>query len=200
MTFEYGQQRHQEELCVFKYYTTCPVPGVLHANQESRTIALQFYQLSFGADFNFGPGSSISISFPAKIYSNDEADRICVMGIWGVDAKWDLWYGKPPASCAVNICDEWESLILAEPDTQKEIFLYYQEGLHPRSTGQIEFVELKEDSVPSDKWARLCDARDTIIEGIKESEHDKQIPKSSPTTFGTLIIKFVAIYVDDVRQ
>lgn len=81
----------EEDLCTaevppLKFWTTQPVPGVLHANQEARQVGLKFYELSFGAQ-RF-PGDVLFSGQP-RIYCNFAADRICLMEELWLDPQVD---------------------------------------------------------------------------------------------------------------
>jgi hypothetical protein len=103
ITFQRSSEAQKYEYYAFKYYTTQPVPGILHASQESRTAALQFYDLSFGIGLTFESNDNLTFNSAPRIYRNFGADRICPMGPWGFDAQWYFWSLVSPLDCAINI-------------------------------------------------------------------------------------------------
>ncbi|PVH82504.1 hypothetical protein DL98DRAFT_619824 [Cadophora sp. DSE1049] len=90
------------EYTPFKFWTTQPVPGILHASSESRQIGLKFYQLSFGIKRwpEEMPGSKAP-----RIYRNFAADRICPMEELRPAPHLELFCSSehPLASCAFNL-------------------------------------------------------------------------------------------------
>lgn len=54
------------------------VPPILHASREARTIGLEYYELSFGTEFDqLSQGARFLITTEPKIYVNWKHDIIC---------------------------------------------------------------------------------------------------------------------------
>ncbi|TVY19713.1 hypothetical protein LARI1_G003218 [Lachnellula arida] len=224
MTFHWNYHQNSLNFHPFKFCSTRPVPGILHANRESRTIALKFYELSFGTEFN--PAHHLKFTTPARIYTNFQADRVCPMGTYGLDALSDLWLSQGPFVCAFNVCNDWPSPYknptfvrmegsLSDSDSDsylyEEIFLYYCGDLFP-SSGSFEFVELDQVKATPEEWEVLKDAREKLLQAYEEWEQEKrhiaesyeqegkEYPEGMFTTFVTPRVKLVALVVDGVRQ
>ncbi|TVY37125.1 hypothetical protein LOCC1_G006916 [Lachnellula occidentalis] len=197
----------------YKFCSTRPVPGILHANQESRTTALGFYELSFHTKIDVT--DHIKIVTSNRIYCNPEADQICPMGPYGYEAISDIWYSGETGACAFNIHESWrkpmyseESLIdmLGGFTCREEILLYYCKELFP-SAGLFEFVELNQVQATPEAWDLLDDVRNRILqcqedfrklgkEGQREGEED---PEDCDTCYFPSV-KLVALVVDGVQQ
>ncbi len=65
------------------FFSTCPIPGLLHANQESREEGLKHFQAEFGNLVQLGGElwrvDPPTFTFEPRIYVNWKVDRICLM-------------------------------------------------------------------------------------------------------------------------
>lgn len=226
LNFQWSPQHDKTEYTIHKFCSTQPVPGVLHANRESRVVALKFYELSFGSDCRFHPGDILAVSFPARIYHNVESDRLCPMGSWGEASRCHFWTLNPPSSCAVNICDadalnEIREILDNDPDDPddslscgcfQEIILYRCEDDLSKS-GLIEFMELSEGNTTAQEWTRLCQEQVLLLqaferfqmaekERIRDRHREKgdNTPEDPETWYTAPRIKLMAIVVDGMRR
>jgi len=75
-------------LCEYRewaYQSNAPIPSVLHACRESRSIGLKHYSLEFGTQFNISfRGTTISVSIPPRIFVNWECDIVFPLGFLSV--------------------------------------------------------------------------------------------------------------------
>jgi hypothetical protein len=55
--------------------TPCPIPAVLHVNQEARNEALKYYELNLACTRPIS--RAIFLTTPPQIYVNYACDRIC---------------------------------------------------------------------------------------------------------------------------
>ncbi|QSZ36310.1 hypothetical protein DSL72_007436 [Monilinia vaccinii-corymbosi] len=87
----------------FRFMTTQFVPPILHVNVRSRTIALEYYKLSFGVSIPTPVGE---YKIEPRIYRHIYNDCICPMGRFdynSVDCFWEALPEGAPA-IALNLC------------------------------------------------------------------------------------------------
>lgn len=223
ITFSWNQRDDSIDYDPFKYCSTRPVPGILHANQESRTVALKFYELSFGTEFD--PGHHLKFTTPARIYTNFEADLICPMGSYGLDAFFNLWYSTESLASAFNVSNDWGnskdrpfdfsdislSDLAGGPCFHEEILLYCSKELSPAARS-FEFVGLDQVKSTPGEWELLNDTRTELLQAYERWEQEQRLIGESYeqegkehhelhfANFAPPKVKLVALVVDGVRR
>jgi hypothetical protein len=82
---------HSENLPHY-FYSSFPVPAVLHVNTESRSKSLKHYTLDFGTTFEATEEDvPFTISTPPQIYFNWNHDRLCLVDPYRLDDRGDFF-------------------------------------------------------------------------------------------------------------
>lgn len=162
--------RSDEQVVVkpYRFISKQSPPGILHTNQESRAVALKFFYLDFGNDFD-GDGLGFALIFEPTIMCCEE-DRICPMGPYTETAMMDLFVCNSPRSYALNVCPKESSASPIESfsyaiEFPQEILLYF----HTKDIkGSFEFIDTPEADFPEFHWRVLVDGRSRILKHHKE--------------------------------
>lgn len=156
---------------MWRIFTTSPIPSILHATQESRTIGSKFYVLSFGVKHQCPSYHGATITMPPRVYYNLEVDRVCLMISPAHEASNDTYtwvsivkrvFNKPGMSVAIHF---WpvsskklflRSSFLSIFDKHKEVLFFVLHNINhqqpPRRQVFLKFAD----------WTRKGD----VVEGV----------------------------------
>ncbi|KUJ14072.1 uncharacterized protein LY89DRAFT_737067 [Mollisia scopiformis] len=80
-TFNYDREiEGQARYATWRYFTTQPIPAVLHTTRESREIGLKHYSLNFRSSSLQDERYGLKVTIPPSIYFNVRYDRVFLMG------------------------------------------------------------------------------------------------------------------------
>ncbi|KUJ21375.1 uncharacterized protein LY89DRAFT_715572 [Mollisia scopiformis] len=187
----YGYENREAISCRW-YKSTQRPPSVLSVNRESRSIAVKYYELSFGEVSRLLPTTKATIQAPATIWYNRNADRLCPMGDFSDPGAKELWFsnGAPP-SCALNVIDLYpilDSLLTCAQGFaySSDLFLYWTpfHSSDIQHRGQFNFSAMVEEQADALTWQILLHSKDEIVKQSKDMFPDRPQPKIS---FGALI-------------
>ncbi|KAG4418826.1 hypothetical protein IFR04_008031 [Cadophora malorum] len=144
----------EEDLCTaevppLKFWTTQPVPGVLHANQEARQVGLKFYELSFGAQ-----------RFPGDVHDHP------------------LAHEHPLATWAFNVyqrsfADSYgtAATTLIHGDVFHDEILLYYDGRLGINLDIFGFTEVTEENIAKLEEGTPTDRKKLLVRLIIEGDH-----------------------------
>lgn len=145
---------------VFQFYTTQPVPAILHACHDSRKVGREYYRPFGRTEVKNGPDTGVFYTSESTIWMHHNVDRVVPMGLDSYGQQWKmLWHHHNfEKRCAINVAGYYFANDCVDESTRslpwldgryyennrihEEILLYIaNDDIPPWKMGEIEFAE-----------------------------------------------------------